>query len=175
MAPDTNQPDLSQMIRKYAPKSEAPVTQPENELDSLLVQHANRRQAVESKVALDEPPSPIDKLRQSVEREYIPMANELCLKYEPQGVTLTLDASRFLGGGREISITIEFSGSCIRLDGVVMPTSIAFNLTRFGKDIPGGVTGSGPTLRGNALRPEQFRQFICDQMAHLVQSVLRKK
>ena len=167
--------DLSAVLRRSTPRR-AGGGQGESKLDSLLDQHSRSQEGAgpASKEA-SLPVTPLDRLRQLVEGELIPAFEELRRKYEGKGITLVLDASNFLRGGRDIKVVIEFAGTGLRFDGTVMPNSIAFQQTRFAKDDPAGLTASGPTLRTRSLTGDTFRDFVCDRIVGLVQAVTQRK
>lgn len=119
--------------------------------------------------------SPMDALRRRFITELIPAFGGLIEKYAANGVTLELDADHFVNGGRNLTITIQYEGSGTRLDGVVTDAAIAFTETRFSATDRGGVAASGPSLRTRDLSAHLFRDFVCRQIAPLVQSVLRRR
>lgn len=118
------------------------------------------------------PISVLDRLRQLFEGEICGAFEDLREKYAVRGIALTLDVAPFLRGGVDIAITIEFRGAGLRLDGTVTPNVIAFRQTRYDPGNTAGLTGSGPTLRTRDLTATSFRDFVCERMSALLQSVL---
>lgn len=154
-----------------APESKSTRTA-ETALDSLF----NSQESYETN-APDAAPqfSPMDTLRRRFVTELIPAFDGLAEKYAAKGVILELDADHFINGGRNVNITIEYQSAGTRLDGVVTDAAIAFTETRFSTADRGGVSASGPSLRTRDLSAHLFRDFVCRQIAPLVQSALRRR
>lgn len=170
MSPGDQSIDLSALLRRSRARGGG---EGESKLDALLEQHSRSEDdAAESDPA---PVTPLDRLRRLFDAELIPAFEELQNKYADKALKLTFDASRFLGGGRDITIEIEFAGAGIRLQGTVMPNLIAFQQTRYAEDDPAGLTASGPTLRTRDLTGETFRDFVCERIANLVHAVAQRK
>jgi hypothetical protein len=164
--------NLDAVLHRYRAKR-TDEKEAESRLDSLLdlaVQPGHESGAV--------PPAPasaLESLRRLFQDELVPAGQELAAKYRTRGILLTLDARRFLDGGRELTMSFEFKGEGLRLDGVVTPVAIAFSQTRYTTDDPAGITASGPTLRTRGLHVDAFREFLCQQIGSLVQAVMARQ
>jgi hypothetical protein len=162
--------NLEAIIRQ--PRTErAATTDSEARLDALLAQCSSAPDA-------DAPQEikrvdPLERLRELFSTRLAAVVVDLREKYGTSGVCLDMDAEKFLGGGRDLTITIEFAGQGARLDGTVTNGAIAFRLTRYLHSDRSGLTGSGPTLRTRDLTPDAFRAFLCERIAALVRSVLK--
>jgi len=163
--------NLTEVMRQA--RSERPdVMDSEARLDALLAQGARGE---ESESTVETPKAdPLAQLRELFANKLTPVIDDLSKKYGASGVTLQLEADKFLSGGRSLSIIIEFAGQGTRLDGTVISGSIAFQQTRYLKSDRSGLTGSGPTLRTRDLDADIFRAFMCDRIAALVRSVLKQ-
>jgi len=142
----------------------------ERRLDALL----NRRVDPEPVVPAPEPSDPLSRLRSRFADSFVAIVDELRGKYVANGVDLSLDAADFLGGGRQFTITIEFSGHGMRLEATVTDSIVAFSQTRFTASDRAGLTASGPSLRTRDLSANDFRNFVCERIALLVQSALKR-
>lgn len=159
-----------------APKQEESAKQGEAQLDELLNKHETlQRRAAEEAAIKARTPSPLEVLRREMKATLIPGLQDLQAKYAASGFFVLLDAENLLGGGRELTITIEYCGQGIRLEGIATDSIIAFRQTRYGTADPSGLTGSGPSLRVRGLDAERFREFVCERMASLVKSAMTRK
>jgi len=159
------------LVKKWAtlPQDEMSA---EEKLDTLLTADAGR--GAEEQNATVARPSPLDVFRNQLQEELIPACEEIKQKYAIKGITLEMDASDFLGGGRKLLIEIAMQTHAVHLDGTVMEGGIAFNEIQS----TGGVAGamcSGPMLRTRQLTPDGFREFVCGRIALLVRSILRQQ
>ncbi len=102
----------------------------------------------------------------------IPLVASVAQRYADKGVSLRMDASDFVGGGRGLLIEIEFKDQRLRMDGTVTGNAIAFNETRFSGD-SGGIVVGGPTLRTRRLDESVFADFLYDRIIKLVKSTSR--
>lgn len=164
---------ISQIIRKAVPRT--PGGAAESRLDSLLASKAKQDSSQAAPDASNDSSSKMDQVRRVFQTQLVPAFDELIGKYQPQGVFMEMDASGFLNGGRNVRVVIEYQGAGVRLEGVVMPNAIAFTETRYSASDPAGVAASGPSLRTRDLGPNPFRDFVCDRMTSLIQSVLKQK
>lgn len=157
---------------KAAAQRSKPARSAESTLDTLFAS----QETYEVQTADTAPQfSPMDALRRRFVTELVPAFAGLAEKYAAKGVILELDADHFVNGGRNLTITIQFENAGTRLDGVVTDAAIAFTETRFSATDRGGVAASGPSLRTRDLSAHLFRDFICRQIAPLVQSALRRR
>ncbi|MFQ5489298.1 MAG: hypothetical protein ACE5GE_01140 [Phycisphaerae bacterium] len=141
-------------------------------LDSLL-QGQPKAQAGPAVSGAPAAMSGLDRLREKMRSELIPAFEELRAKYEDRGVIIALDPERFLAGGVEILIEVKFETFGLRMEGTVTPEGIAFHETRFSDDMLGVVT-TGPMLRARNLNGQSFREFMCERVAQLVRSAVRR-
>ena len=165
--------DLDALLRRAHPSDVG--TTGESRLDTLMRQHFRRQAGTSTDNEPARKETPLDRIRSLFEIDLIPAFDALQRKYAADGVRLSLDAGAFLRGGRDITVVIEFAGFGMRFEGTVMPAAIAFRLTRYASDDPAGLTASGPTLSTRNLDGRVFRDFICDRIASLVQSVVQRK
>jgi len=148
----------------------------EGKLDALFELHEQEqtraRQRAEAQLAQE---TPIDRLRNIVKTQLVEAFKQMQAKYAAKGVRMQFDPRDFLAGGRNLRIILTYCKTGIRLDGVVTHSVIAFSRTQFSESDRGGVTSSGPSLRVRDLDADAFRTFVCEQMAQLVQLVMRQR
>ncbi len=144
---------------------------PEQELDTLVngLQERKRNAVRNGLVRTD----PFQALRESMLKEFIPIFVELVEKYSESGISLQMDASSFLEGGRELRFEFGAGEHRIHLQGTVTTEAIAFHETRFSPDVQGELV-SGPMLRLHNLTGEVFRDFVCRRLAVLVRAAIRQ-
>lgn len=162
----------ARLIRQqHVPTETVPLSQ-EEELKSLLEkfeqQKAESRQP-DGAARVD----PIAKLRQQTITELIPVFVELVEKYGPTGISMQMDASIFLQGGREISFDFAIEEYRMQLLGTVTAEAIAFQETRYSPDVHGELV-SGPMLRVRGLTKEVFRSFVCGRLSVLLRTAVRR-
>lgn len=143
----------------------------EQELDVLLDQLESAEQS-EKQAAGSSEPDLVQRLREFLMNEMIPVFSDLRDKYAETGISLSMDAAAFLEGGREIRFEFELKGHRLQLLGTVTSDSIAFCETRYAPHIRGELV-SGARLRIRHLTPQSFRDFICEHLSVLVRSVGR--
>ena len=147
------------------------VRRPEQDLDSLLEGYAQTQQNSNT------PPSgkadAIQALRETTINVLIPVFVELVEKYSNSGMSLQMDASNFLEGGRDIKFEFGMGEYRINLHGTVTTEAVAFHETRHSPDVHGELV-SGPMLRLRGLSSDTFRDFVCERLATLIRSALRK-
>ena len=145
----------------------------ESELDSLLGVLENRRRRANLAVE-DGGPDPIQALRELTLHELTPIFAELKEKYAARGILLDMDATNFLEGGREIRFEFRLDEYRSRLLGTVTEEAIAFHETRHAPDLDGELV-SGPMLRLRHLTGQTFREFVCERLALLLRTALRRR
>jgi hypothetical protein len=159
------------LVRKMRPLPPPTVRRPEQDLDSLLEGYAQTQQNSNT------PPSgkadAIQALRETTINVLIPVFVELVEKYSNSGMSLQMDASNFLEGGRDIKFEFGMGEYRINLHGTVTTEAIAFHETRHSPDVHGELV-SGPMLRLRGLSSDTFRDFVCERLATLIRSALRK-
>ncbi len=121
-----------------------------------------------------EEPDPLECLRRQMVDEYIPLFAELMEKYRQSGITMRMDASNFLEGGREMNFEFSLGAYRAKLAGTVTTEGIAFQETRYTPEIRGELI-SGPMLRLRSLNADTFRKFLCGRLALLLKSALRRR
>jgi len=159
--------------RQTANQQGASSTHPEEELDKLL---ANLKEAQEKPPPPKEEPKvdPLQQLRELTLNELIPIFVELVEKYSKSGVSMQMDASDLLQGGREIRLDFGVGDHRVQLLGTATSEAIAFHETRFNPEVHGELV-SGPMLRLRNLSGEIFRDFICTRLTVLIRASLRKR
>lgn len=149
----------------------------EARVEALLAAARQQEKWAESSAPAPAPAavSPLVRLRELFANELSTAFNDLKERYGPQGVTLEMDAGPLLQGGTDIRIRMEFRGAGLRLDGTVTPNLIAFQQTRYSRTDIAGLTGSGPTLRVRDLTAPVFRDFVCERLGALLQTVVGRR
>jgi hypothetical protein len=144
----------------------------ESELDALLSNSARNEARAEKNV-----PQPkvdrIQQLRELVMNELIPAFVELVDKYAPRGISMDMDASNLLQGGRDIRFEFRLGDYRLQLAGTATPDTIAFQETRYHPNMRGEIV-SGPMLSLRRLDVNLFREFVCERLAILARSAMRK-
>ncbi len=159
-------------MRKTQPPPAEPATS-ESELDKLI-RLMDRRKDADPEKAPAPAPDPIDRLREMVVKEFIPVFVELVEKYAAAGVNLEMDASNLLQGGRELKFEFVVGEYRSELHGTATTEGIAFHETRYAPNIRGELT-SGPMLRLRNLDANVFREFICSRLSTLMRTALRRR
>ena len=145
----------------------------EDELDALIgVLSSRSRQAADGADPLED--DPILTLRKLTLGTLVPVFVELVEKYSQSGISMQMDASNFLEGGREIKFEFGLGEYRSQLQGTVTTEGIAFHETRYSPAFRGELT-SGPMLRLRGLNAETFRQFVCERLTFLLRSVARRR
>ncbi|UCC29729.1 MAG: hypothetical protein JSU86_16180 [Phycisphaerales bacterium] len=161
-----------ELVRQVHPPSAKPARKPEEELDSLITLLKERQQrAADQNAGLD--PDQIQTLRELTINELVPIFVELMEKYSKSGISMHMDASNFLEGGREIKFEFGLGQHRAQLHGTVTTEAIAFHETRQTPDVHGELV-SGPMVRLRALNGEKFRNFICERLAQLLRTAVRR-
>ena len=138
----------------------------------MLGTYRERAQAQKEEKAAK--PDQIQALREKTIKELIPAFVGLVEKYSAVGVSMHMDASDFLEGGREIKFEFGIGDFRMELSGTVTTEAIAFHETRHSPEMQGELV-SGPMLRLRGLTAEVFRNFICQRLALLVRVAMRRK
>ena len=145
---------------------------PEEILDSLLT--GLNRSKPDQGLAEDNSTDSIQNLRGITLNELVPAFVELVEKYSATGISMQMDASSFLEGGREIKLEFGLQGHRLQMLGTVTTEAIAFHETRYSPNRNAELL-SGPMLRLRGLNGEVFRQFICERLTLLIRDVMGKK
>ena len=145
----------------------------ERALDNLLQALEDREKTPQNTVKLVAP-DPIAMLRELVVNELVPTFVELVEKYARPGVSLQMDASSLLEGGREMRFEFGVGEFRSQLQGTVTADAIAFHEVRFAPDIDGQLA-AGPMLRLKQLNAKTFREFVCERLSILIRSAARRK
>ncbi len=163
----------------YQTLTEPPAMRPEpkqvlpEEILDILLTGLNRCKPDQG-LAEDNSTDRIQNLRGVTLNELVPVFVELVEKYSETGISMQMDASSFLEGGREIKLEFGLQGHRIQMLGTVTTEAIAFHETRYSPNRNGELL-SGPMLRLRGLNGEVFRQFICERLTHLIRDVMGKK
>ena len=164
--------DYQKLIEKNRPPPPKEHTS-ESELDSLLTVIKEREKKAQAASSPDEPDR-IQALRTLTINELVGIFMEIKEKYAASGVSLELDVSNFLSGGREIKMEFGFGEYRAQLLGTVTTEAIAFHETRYAPDIAGELV-SGPMLRLRNLDGKVFREFVCERLTALLRTAIRRR
>lgn len=115
-----------ELVQQTPAPSDPPTRNPEEELDSLLSALDGRREQTADRNA-GFSADPIQRLRELTLSELVPVFVELVEKYSQSGISLQMDASNFLQGGREIKFEFGIGGWRSHLQGTVTADAIAFH------------------------------------------------
>lgn len=143
----------------------------EEKLDALLGSLIRQESGKRGEGREGEKASPLEVLRRQMREELIPAFDEIRKKYESLGISMTMDASDFLDGGRHITLEFAREPYIIRLEGAVTDRAIGFNEVHSTRLVEGTIK-SGPMLMTRRLSVEQFREFVFERVAILIKSVL---
>ncbi len=145
----------------------------EDELDTLIsVLSARSRQTADGAGPFED--DPLLALRELTLNTLVPVFVELVEKYSSSGISMQMDASNFLEGGREIKFEFGLGEYRSQLHGTVTTEGIAFHETRYSPDFQGELT-SGPMLRLRGLNAATFRQFVCERLTFLLRAAARRR
>jgi len=159
--------------RQLIPPRSSPTIDSEAELDALVKGLEERkREAAGSEGTLKA--DSIRALRDRMVHEFIPVFVELVEKYGKTGVSLQMDASSLLEGGREIRFDFALGDHRTQLLGTVTTEAIAFHETRFSPEVDGELV-SGPMLRLRYLTKDTFRSFVCERLTLLLRAAMRRR
>jgi hypothetical protein len=161
-----------ELVRQAQPPAREAKT-PETELDGLIKMLAERRDKV-GQAEGPAVPDPIQALRENTINELIPIFVELVEKYSASGIMMEMDASNLLQGGRDIRFEFAIGEFRSQLQGTATTEAIAFHETRYAPDLRGELT-SGPMLRLRNLNGQVFRDFVCERLAILMRTALRRR
>jgi len=144
----------------------------ERELDALLHnmhEHAKQHETAEAKSK-----DRIQAFRAALVTEYIPVFVELVEKYSREGLSMQMDASNVLEGGRELRFDFALGDYRSQLHGTVTSEGVAFHEVKYSPDFHGELT-AGPMMRIRNLDAEKFREFVCERLALLIRMSLRRR
>ncbi len=150
-----------------------PARTAEDDLDSLigvLKERAQQNSGDAGTLTKD----PLQALRQLTINELVPVFVELVEKYSTAGISMQMDASSFLEGGREMKFEFGVGEYRTQLLGTVTTEGIAFHETRYSPDMHGELT-TGPMLRLRQLNAKSFREFVCSRLTILLRSASRRR
>ena len=167
---------MSKTLESYDDAISSPSSPPgknlENELDALI--HVIKRRTQEPADDGHGDQSPLQSLRRLMVNELVPVFMDLVDKYSKANISLQMDASNFLEGGREIKFEFTTGEYRTQLHGTVTDEGIAFHEVRYSPEFHGELA-TGPMLRLRQLNAKTFREFICDQLTHLLRTSLRRR
>lgn len=142
----------------------------EDDLDIMLNTYQEReRKALESGPPKE--PDKIEVLRMLLKTELIGVFVALMEKYSKTGISMDMDASNFLEGGREIRFEFGVGECRTQLIGTVTEEAIAFHEVRHNPQVRGELI-SGPMLRLRNLDATTFREFICERLNVLLRDAM---
>jgi hypothetical protein len=171
VSPTRRSTGYKELVNQTRPPAPPPKSV-EDELDALIAVMQERER---ERVALPDPDKPdaIQTLRDLSRNEFIPVFVELKEKYAQAGISMVMDASNFLEGGREIMFEFGLGEYRMNLHGTVTTEAIAFHETRYAPDVRGELT-SGPMLRLRHLDGRVFRDFLCERLAVMLRMAMRQ-
>ena len=175
MAAQANPDSYRKLVHNTQIPPAPPPPAPEDELDSLVTAfstHQNEKKAADAAKAGR--PDPIEILRSLTVNELVPTFVELVEKYSGAGISMQMDASNFLQGGREIRFEFALDEHRTQLLGTVTTEAIAFHETRYSPDVHGELA-SGPMLRLRTLTARTFREFLCQRLTLLLRNAIRRR
>ena len=143
----------------------------EDDLDSLIdiLKHRDK-EGLQDHASRD----PLQALREMMVNDLVPVFVEIVEKYSRSGISLQMDASNFLEGGREIRFEFGIGEYRSQLQGTVTGDAIAFHETRYSPDFHGELT-AGPMIRLRYLNARTFREFICERLTTLIRTATRRR
>lgn len=144
----------------------------ELELDALL--QTMRERSEHHVTAEAKSNDRIQAFRAALINEYIPVFVELVEKYSRNGVSMQMDASNVLEGGRELKFDFTMGDYRSQLHGTVTSEGVAFHEVKYSPDFHGQLT-AGPMLRIRNLSADGFREFVCERLALLIRMAMRRK
>ncbi|MGD2110552.1 MAG: hypothetical protein PVI86_14325 [Phycisphaerae bacterium] len=162
-----------ELVAESRPSKQPPPPSQEEELDALLRALSERREREASGgdgAGFD----PVQRLREVMAGDLIPEFVALVEKYSRSGVSMEMDATDLLNGGRGIQLEFEVGEHGVRLQGTVTSDAIAFHETRHAPDVHGEIA-SGPMLRLRGLNKAVFREFICERLCVLLRAVIKRR
>ncbi len=174
--PSDSQPQASnyqRLVERFR-VPDRPKACPESELDNILSVVKQREAEKSSQQHKKEKPDAIQQLRHLLLHELIPVFVELMEKYKASGISMDMDASNFLEGGREIRFCFGYGEYRMDLLGTVTSEAIAFHETQYTPDVHGQLV-SGPMLRLRRLDSGAFRDFVCNRISSLLKASLRRR
>ena len=158
-----------QLMHRTRPPTPPPPRRAEDQLDGLISRLQAQQRCEDESVT----PDPIEALREMMLKEFIPIFVELVDKYSKSGISLQMDASNLLQGGRELTFEFGVGEYRVQLGGTVTSEAIAFHETRYSPDVRGELI-SGPMLRLRQLNGTTFREFVCERLAVLLRTAMRR-
>ena len=171
LSPKNTSSGYRQLVKKTTPPP-PPTRNVEGELDSLIAIMKKRERERTAETAPDKP-DPIQVLRELTRSELVSIFVGLMEKYSAAGISMEMDASNFLEGGREIKFEFGLGEYRTHLHGTVTTEAIAFHETRYAPDVRGELV-SGPMLRLRHLDGQVFREFLCERLTILLRSAIRR-
>lgn len=170
---NTPQPSTYQELVASLKPQAAKSRSAESQLDKLLAAVEERERRLRE-VDTKAPSEPMQLLREMVVNELIPVFVGLVEKYSSRGISMQMDASSLLEGGREIAFEFGLGGYRIQLEGTVTNDSIAFHEVRNSPEVHGQLM-AGPMLRLRQLDATSFREFVCDRLTLLLRFAARRR
>ncbi len=163
-----------QLVKENTPDDPMPPTPcAEEELDTLI-SAIKRRETEAADVGESVKQDPIRQLRHLVINELVSVFVELVEKYAKTGISMQMDASNLLEGGREVRFEFGVGDHRAQLLGTATNDVIAFHETRHSPEVHGDLV-SGPMLRIRALTADSFRNFICERITLLLRAAIRRR
>ncbi len=171
MSPPRRSRSYKELVDRATPPPQIP-RRVEDELDALIAVMQERERERADPDDSDKH-DPIQDLRDLTRNEFITIFMDLMEKYSQAGISMVMDASSFLEGGREIKFEFGLGECRMSLHGTVTTEGIAFHESRYAPDVRGELT-SGPMLRLRHLDGKVFRDFLCERLAILIRTAMRQ-
>lgn len=170
MAEQRNPTGYQKLVEQTTPPL-PPRRTAEDELDSLINVLKRREENGLSGHSVQDP---LQALRKMMINELVPIFVEIVEKYSKAGISMQMDASNFLEGGREIRFELGIGEYRSHLQGTITGEAIAFHETRYSPDFHGELT-AGPMIRLRYLNGKTFREFICERLSTLIRTATRRR
>ncbi len=169
MGPAYNSSEYQRLVQQNMPEPRPPKTA-EDDLDNMINMFQDRQRNTSNSDA----PKKLDKveaLRTLLKTELIGVFVELMEKYSKTGMSMDMDASNLLEGGRELRFEFGVKDCRTELLGTVTDDAIAFHEVRYNPHVRGELV-SGPMLRLLNLDATAFREFICERLTILLRDAM---
>lgn len=169
MGPAYNSSQYEKLVKQNTPTQRS-VKSAEDDLDAMINMFQNR-ECKTSDSDTPRKPDKIENLRTLMKTELISVFVDLMEKYSKTGMSMDMDASNFLEGGREIRFEFGVGECRAELLGTVTEDAIAFHEVRHNPHVRGELV-SGPMLRLRNLDASIFREFICERLTILLRDAM---
>lgn len=175
MQMDSQPPEsFGRLVRRTSPAAPSQHPCAEEKLDVLLDSVDTPQPPGKRGTTRPHPPSVIENARRLTLNELVPVFVELMEKYSSLRISLHMDASNFLEGGREIILEFGFGECRTKLVGTVTTSAIAFHVRKQNPDVHGELLSSCK-INLRTLTADTFREFVCERLVILVRDYKRRR